>query len=113
MLNLEGIFVSVISPCRSDYSLDVDGFIVHVRRILDSHIHGMVIAGTNGEFALLSNDERRELYKVAVNESKGKKPVICNIGCESTWETIELAIYCNEIGVDAVMATPPYFVSPT
>ena len=112
MFELKGFFVSLISPFKDDYSLNINGFKEHVKRVIDSDLHGMVVAGTNGEFSSLSDEERKRLYKIAVDESMGNKIVICNIGCESTCETQKLATFCKEIGADGVMVTPPYFIFP-
>ena len=75
---------------------------------MDSGLFGVVVAGTNGEFSSLSNEERRVLYKTAVDESKEGKRVICNVGCESTWKTLDLSLYCGDIGADCLMIAPPY-----
>jgi 4-hydroxy-tetrahydrodipicolinate synthase len=113
MLDLKGIYVSVISPFTNNYDLDIDGFKEHIRIINESDVQGMVIAGTNGEFSSLSTDERKSLYKSALDARARNKLVICNIGCESTEETRKLAAYCKDIGADAVMITPPYFIFPS
>ncbi len=109
----KGIFVSVISPFTSNYALDIYGFKEHIRIVNESDMQGMVIAGTNGEFSSLSTDERKLLYKNAIDGCAHNKHVICNIGCENTEETRRLASYCKDVGADAVMITPPYFVFPS
>ncbi len=113
MFRVEGIYVSIISPFTRRYTLDVEGFKEHIRAVAESKLHGVVIAGTNGEFSSLSTEERKTLYKCAVDTAAHEKRVVCNVGCEGTEETISLASYCRDIGADALMVTPPYFVFPT
>jgi 4-hydroxy-tetrahydrodipicolinate synthase len=108
LFELEGFYVSLISPFNADYSLDIDGFRDHLRRVMDSDLPGVVVAGTNGEFSSLSNVERKTLYKTAVDGSKEGKKVICNVGCVSTWKTLDLAVYCKDVGADCLMIAPPY-----
>jgi 4-hydroxy-tetrahydrodipicolinate synthase len=112
MFRVEGIYVSIISPFTKNYALDVEGFREHIRAAAESKLEGMVVAGTNGEFSSLSTEERKTLYKCAVDGSQGKR-VVCNVGCEGTEETISLARRCGDIGADALMITPPYFAFPT
>jgi 4-hydroxy-tetrahydrodipicolinate synthase len=113
MLKVEGIYVSIVTPFTRKYILDVEGFKEHIEAVVESDLQGVVIAGTNGEFSSLSTEERKILYKSAVETASGRKRVICNVGCEGTEETISLASFCRDAGADALMITPPYFVFPT
>jgi len=69
-----------------------------------------VVQGSTGEAILLSDEERREVLKVAMNAAAPHKVMIAGTGIESAKETLRLTEYAAELGYDAAMVrTPHYF----
>lgn len=108
-----GIHTILITPFKPDFSLDLDGHRQNVRFAAESRAHVLVCLGTQGEFSSLSVEERRAVMRVTVEETQGRKPVICGVGSSSTLEAVALSRHARELGADAVMAVPPYFAEVT
>lgn len=74
----------------------------------------LVSGGSTSDCYVLSIEERKKVFSIVCEESKGKCPVFCGINSTSTNEAIELAQYAEKCGADGVMSTPPfYWINPT
>ena len=72
---------------------------------------GLVLAGTTGEGATLTDDEKVRLWELAVAEA-GDAPVIAGTGTNDTRHSVELTERATEAGVDAVLVVTPYYNKP-
>lgn len=82
-------------------------------RIIEDQIAGgtdaIVIAGTSGESATMTVDEHKEVIEFAVNQVKGRIPVVAGTGSNETRTAIELSQYAEKAGADAVLVVTPYY----
>jgi 4-hydroxy-tetrahydrodipicolinate synthase len=108
---MKGVFTIVLSPFNKDYSLDKKGLKDNLDFVIENGVHGLIVGGSLGEFASMSKEERKELFKTAVEAVNGRRPVVCCTASSNVFETIELTKYCEDIGADGVMITPPYYAS--
>lgn len=106
---MKGVICIVITPFRKDYSLDIDGLKDNLERLMKFGAHGMVLGGSLGECSSMTMDERKLLFKTAVDKVAGRLPVICNASDSYVIRAIELTNYAEEIGADGVMLTAPYY----
>ncbi len=74
-------------------------------------VNGILALGTIGEFAMMSEQERKKAADIIVGAAD-RLEVIINAGCASTRETVRMARYLKDLGVDAVIAVEPYFYHP-
>jgi 4-hydroxy-tetrahydrodipicolinate synthase len=93
--------------------VDYDGFRTLVRFQLENGISGLVPLGTTGETPTLERDEQDRLIAIAVEEAKGKVPIIVGAGSNSTAHTVQNVRRARELGADAVLVVTPYYVKPT
>jgi 4-hydroxy-tetrahydrodipicolinate synthase len=84
---------------------------VQVNRQISYGINGIFALGTNGECYALTTEEKLEVIKIVVQETKGRIPVYAGTGCISTKETIFMSRKAKELGVDALSIVSPYFVA--
>ena len=109
---LKGSIVALITPFKND-SLDEDTY----RKLIDYHLkngtNGVVPGGTTGESPTLSHSEHKKIIQIAVEECKGKIPIIAGTGSNSTNEAIELSRYAEKAGSDALLVVTPYYNKPT
>jgi len=109
---LKGSIVALITPFKNDI-LNEDVY----RKLIHYHIKngtkGVVPGGTTGESPTLSHDEHKKIIEIAVQECKGKIPVIAGTGSNSTSEAIELSKYAEKAGSDALLVVTPYYNKPT
>ncbi len=107
--NLRGPVVAMTTHFTEDDRIDVDA----MRRLTEFYIQEgikIVIAdGSTGEFASLSEEERRLVIRTVVETANGRLTVIAGTACPGTKLTIELTQYAQEVGADGVMITPPYY----
>lgn len=75
--------------------------------------HGIVPVGTTGESPTLSEDEHKLVIEIAVDESKGRVPVIAGTGSNSTEEALEYTRHAKQAGADAALIVVPYYNKPT
>ncbi|SDF70859.1 4-hydroxy-tetrahydrodipicolinate synthase [Sporomusa acidovorans] len=111
MLKPKGIITPIVTPMNDDESINEAELRVQVNRLINSGVYGLFPLGTNGEVYALSLEEKIEVMKIVVDETKGRVPVYAGTGCISTNETIALSKKAQEIGVDALSIVSPYFVA--
>jgi 4-hydroxy-tetrahydrodipicolinate synthase len=71
-----------------------------------------VVAGTTGESPNLTDDERLELFRVAVDTLRGRGTVVAGTGTYSTAHSVHLTREAHELGVDAFLVITPYYNKP-
>jgi len=109
MAELEGIFVVTMSPFR-DGQVDAHAVRHMVDHFVDAGVQGLVVLGSNGENPYLSEEEKRQLIDITVDQVRGRVPVIAGTGCTGTDSTIALTRHAREAGADAALvALPQYF----
>lgn len=109
---LKGIIPAMITPFDKDEGLDIQAVKELVRYLMDKGVHGLFIAGTNGEAHLMNADEVVALTRTVVSEVAGRIPVISGAGRCSTWETIKLANRLKEAGADYISLVSPSYLVP-
>jgi 4-hydroxy-tetrahydrodipicolinate synthase len=110
-----GRFGSVIcamaTPFGPSGELDLDGAARLARWLVDNGNDGLVVAGTTGEGAALSDAEKLDLFR-AVREAV-TVPVIAGTGSASTAHTVELTRAAAGAGADAALVVTPYYSRPS
>ena len=111
-MEIKGIITAMVTPFHDDESLDIDSAKKMAEWLIQKGVNGLFIAGTNGEFHLLSDDEKVELTKAVVETAKGRVPVIAGAGCCGTQHSIELSKRLVEAGASALSLVTPYYLVP-
>ena len=106
------VLTAVVTPFGRDGSVDLQRFRELAEHLLDSGSDGLVVAGTTGEGPTLTDDERLELFRVAVDTLPGRGTVVANTGTYSTAHSVHLTREAHEIGVDAFLVVTPYYSKP-
>ena len=111
-MQLHGSICALVTPFDAREQLDFPA----LDRLLDWHLasgtHGLVLAGSTGEAALLDDDEYRMLIAHAAARIAGRMPVIAGIGSPCTKKSLAYALIAANAGADAVLAVTPYYVRP-
>ena len=106
---LEGVFAPVISTFYQDGELDVASFAANVRAHLNAGLHGIVVAGSTGEAALLDFDERAALVDATRELTPDDKWVIVGTGAESTRTCLKQTKEAAKRGADAALVVAPHY----
>jgi 4-hydroxy-tetrahydrodipicolinate synthase len=109
MAEFEGIFVVTLSPFK-DGQVDERAVRHMVDHFVDAGVQGLVVLGSNGENPYLTDEEKRQLIDITVDQARGRVPVIAGTGCTGTDATIALTRHARDAGADAALvALPQYF----
>ena len=107
-----GIFAPVATIFDGTGAIDEDRFRSNLEHYADSALDGVVLLGSNGEFATLDERERLQVIRTGVETIGRRSVVMAGVGAESTSKTIELAAKAADLGVDyALVITPHYYKS--
>jgi 4-hydroxy-tetrahydrodipicolinate synthase len=108
-----GSLVAIATPMRPDGAVDFGAW----ERLLDFHVaggtSGIVIGGTTGESATLSDSELWELTERACAHLRKRVQVIAGVGTSSTATTVERARKMSELPVDGLLVVTPAYNRPT
>ncbi|NVM04980.1 MAG: dihydrodipicolinate synthase family protein [Candidatus Helarchaeota archaeon] len=109
-MNIEGIIPPVVTLYKKDGSIDETAIREHVDFLIENGVHGIFSLGSTGEFAYLSDEERKQVLKITVDQVNGKVPVIAGISSPSVRLAINWGKYAEKVGANATMAIlPAYF----
>ncbi len=110
---LTGSLVAIATPMRKGGALDLAG----LGKLVDYHVAngtaGIVVVGTTGESPTVDFDEHCVLIRTAVEQARGRIPVIAGTGANSTTEAIGLTAYAKEAGAHSCLSVVPYYNKPT
>ncbi|MFQ6078631.1 MAG: 4-hydroxy-tetrahydrodipicolinate synthase [Thermodesulfobacteriota bacterium] len=109
---IEGIIPAVVTPFDENEDVDERAFRKILNYLIDSGVHGLFPVGSQGEFFSLTNEEKKRLMDIAVEEARGRVFVMPNTGAITTRESIELSRYAEKAGADCVSVITPLFISP-
>jgi len=109
----EGVYAVLVTPFKEDESLDEERMKTHVDRIIREGADGVIVGGSTGEFASLSEEERKTLIKLVIEHVHGRVPVLIGGMAPSTKETIRWCKIAEDAGADGVMVVNPYYGSIT
>jgi 4-hydroxy-tetrahydrodipicolinate synthase len=112
-MKLAGAFTAIVTPFKSDHSVDDAALDKLVDAQLKGGISGLVPCGTTGESPTLDDEEHLGVIKRVIARAGGKVPVIAGTGSNSTREAIAMSKRAAELGADAVMIVMPYYNKPT
>jgi 4-hydroxy-tetrahydrodipicolinate synthase len=108
-----GSLVAIITPMQADGAVDFEAW----TRLLDFHLangtSGVVVGGTTGESATLSEAELRELTVRSCAQLRGRMPVLAGAGTSSTAATVERVRWLSELPIDGLLIVTPAYNRPT
>ena len=112
MKRFSGIYTPIVTPFRSDDTLDEAGLVSNVTKWMKTSLDGLVVLGSNGEAAQLDDVEADRIVDLVREHVPAHRPLIAGTGRESTRATIEATRRAAAGGVDAVLVrTPSFFKS--
>ncbi len=112
-MSFEGTYTALVTPFRSDGSLDLDALANLVEWQIEQGIDGLVPCGSTGESATLTPHEHIEVIRHVVDVAGARVPVVAGTGSNSTREAIEFTREARELGADGALLISPYYNKPT
>jgi 4-hydroxy-tetrahydrodipicolinate synthase len=108
-----GCGTALVTPFRTDLSLDEETLRRLVRRQIAAGVNFLVPCGTTGESPTLSQEEHLRVVAITIEEAKGKLPVLAGAGGYNTHHVIETAREAERLGADGILSVTPYYNKPT
>jgi len=112
MKKFKGTGVAVITPFKSDLSIDFTAMGRIVEHIIAGGVNYIVLLGTTGESSTLNRDEKRALTCFAVEAIGKRVPLVLGIGGNNTSEIVSYIRQSDMNGVDAILSVTPYYNKP-
>jgi 4-hydroxy-tetrahydrodipicolinate synthase len=106
------VLTAIVTPFKDDESIDYERFRELALHLVENGSDGIVVAGTTGESPTLTDDERLELFRVAVDALGGRATVVAGTGTYSTAHSVHLTREAQAIGVDGFLVVTPYYNKP-
>src|SRR4051794_18570404 len=110
---LQGIFPALTTPFYPDGRVYLRKVEHNVDRYSKTPIAGMVVLGSTGEPVMLSDEERRDVLRVAAEFAAPEKVLVAGVGAESVVETLKMCDYAASHGYDAALVRTPFFYKPS
>ena len=108
-----GTGTALVTPFRTDGSLDEPALRRLVERQIRAGVEFLVPCGTTGESPTLTHQEHLRLVEITVEVAKGEIPVLAGAGGYNTAEVIALARELAALGADGILSVTPYYNKPT
>ncbi|SHN06756.1 dihydrodipicolinate synthase family protein [Roseibium suaedae] len=104
--------VALVTCFNEDETINYEATRAQVRRQVAAG-NDLMVCGTNGDFSALTHEEKIRLTREVMEEVGGKVKVIANVGCPSTFETLQLAKAVDDMGLHGIAVITPYFIACT
>ena len=108
----EGSGVAIITPFK-DGKINYDAMGNLIEWHIENKTDAIIVCGTPGESATLSDEERKTTIKFVVDKVNKRIPVIAGSGSNNTAYSVELSKYCQEVGADGLLVVTPYYNKST
>ena len=106
------ILTAIVTPFKSDGSVDLEAFRALARHLVDNGSDGLVVTGTTGEASTLTDDERLALHEAAVDEVGDRATIIAGTGTNDTAHSVHVTERAHDLGVDGFLVVTPYYNTP-
>ena len=108
----EGLLTAMVTPFHPDGGVNEDAAAAIARHLLANGSHGLVVAGTTGEAATLTDDEQVRLVALIAGEVGSEGAVVAGAGSNDTRHAIRLTQRVIAAGAEAVLSVTPYYNKP-
>ncbi len=113
MAIFKGAGVAIVTPFKEDESIDYD----RLDELIDFHCENgtdsIIICGTTGESATMTEEEHLECVKFTIERTKGRIPVIAGTGSNCTRTAVEMSKEAESYGADGLLLVTPYYNKAT
>ena len=112
MKRFRGTGVAIVTPFKSDLSIDFSAFGRIVNHVVDGGVNYIVVMGTTGESVTLTRDEKKAIINYILEAIDGRIPLVVGIGGNNTQEVVSQLRNFELEKVDAILSVAPYYNKP-
>ena len=106
------VLTAIVTPFHADGSIDFERFRTLAQHLVENGSDGLVVAGTTGESPTLSDDEKLELFRAALDAVGDRAYVVAGTGTYSTAHSVHLTERASELDVCGFLVVTPYYNKP-
>lgn len=103
-MSFSGVFPYLVSPIDGSGEVMQGVLTDLVDHLIDAGVHGLAPLGSTGEFAYLSQDQRRRVVDTVISANRGRVPVVAGVASTSTADAVAQTEYMVEAGADGILA---------
>lgn len=107
------LLTAMVTPFNADGSVNYEKAADLAEWLINNGSDGLVVAGSTGEAATMSAEEKLELFRVVVNRINKRVPVIAGTGSNNTADSVKMTKMAETMGVDGALIVGPYYNKPT
>ena len=107
------LLTAMVTPFNADGSVNYEKAADLAEWLINNCSDGLVVAGSTGEAATMSAEEKLELFRVVVNRINKRVPVIAGTGSNNTADSVKMTKMAEAMGVDGALIVGPYYNKPT
>ena len=107
---LRGVVPPVCTPFTADYEVDEKSLRKLINHLIDGGVHGLFVLGSTSEVAYLTDKRRADVIRIAIDETKGRVPVVAGAIDMTTLRVNEHVRAAVEAGLDGIVLTAPFYV---
>lgn len=106
------VLTAIVTPFAPDGAVDFDAFQQLAAHLVDNGSDGIVVAGTTGESPTLTDGERLDLLRAAIQAVGDRATVVAGTGTYSTAHSVHLSEQARALGADGLLIVTPYYNKP-
>lgn len=107
------LLTAMVTHFNADGSVNYEKAADLAEWLINNGSDGLVVAGSTGEAATMSAEEKLELFRVVVNRINKRVPVIAGTGSNNTADSVKMTKMAEAMGVDGALIVGPYYNKPT
>lgn len=109
MKNFKGLFAALLTPFDENGKFNPDAMQKLIEFNIANGIDGFYVGGSTGEGMVMTNEERKEVFRSVVEATAGRVMLIAHVGTISTDAAIDMAQCAQALGYDAISAVAPFY----
>src|SRR4051794_5824025 len=110
---LGAILVPMVTPFDASGRVDEEAAVRLMHHLLDQGADGLVVCGTTGEAATMTDEEQLGMISLAVEELGSRATIVAGAGSNDTRHAVHLTERSTELGADALLSVNPYYNRPS
>lgn len=108
----KGCGTAIATPFTND-GVNFDEFGKLIEFQISEGVDSIIVCGTTGESSTMTEKEKKDTIKYAIDKVNGRIPVIAGTGSNNTASAIEMSKYAESVGADALLVVTPYYNKTT
>ena len=105
-----GSFAVIVTPFTRGGAIDESAYRRVVDLVIEAGCHGIISAGSTGEFFLMTHDERKRVFSIAAAQAGGRVPVLAGVSATRTDDVVGLTRSAADSGCAGTMLLPPIYI---